>query len=181
MSEAIVAKRYADALFQLGNDKAALDQLMEEFRVVKQVFQEDKQLRGFLAHPRITLSQKTTFIDEVFKDCSKDVLNTLKLLAERHRVALVPSIIENFINLVNSARGVAEATVHSVRKLSDAELKDLETTVAKRFNKSVVHLENKVDPSLLGGIKIRIGNTIIDGTISGKLKRIERNIITSNN
>lgn len=180
MSEAVVAKRYADALFQLASEKATLNDLLEELRVVKQVFNENNELQAFLAHPRVTNEKKRAFLDEVFNGVSKDVLNTLKILVERHRVGLVPELVQAFEALVNEASGVAQGTVYSVRKLSDAEKLDLENSFAKRLNKSVVKLVNEVDPSLVGGVKIRMGNTIYDGTISGKLRRIEQNIKLAN-
>lgn len=121
------------------------------------------------------------FIDNVFKGLSADVTNTLKILVERHRIDIITSVIDQFIQMVNDANGVVEAKVYSVRALSDTEMSKLEQTVAKRFNKKSVKLENIVDSAILGGIKIRIGNTIMDGTISSKLKRIERNLKLVNN
>ncbi|GIO26862.1 F0F1 ATP synthase subunit delta [Ornithinibacillus bavariensis] len=176
MSEAVVAKRYADALFQLGSGKATLSEITEELRVVNQVFHENRELNAFLIHPRVTNEKKRLFLDEVFKGVSVDVLNTLKLLVERHRIGIVSQIVDAFVALVNDASGIAQGKVYSVRKLSDAEKAELETSFAKRLNKSVVKLENIVDPSIVGGMKIRMGNTIYDGTISGKLRRIEQNM-----
>ncbi|WP_164217661.1 F0F1 ATP synthase subunit delta [Virgibacillus sp. YIM 98842] len=180
MSEAVVAKRYADALFQLGNEKAVLDSLLEEFRTVKKVFETNANFNTFLKHPRVHNEKKKQFLDEVFQGLSADVVNTIKLLVERQRSEILPSIIDHFIQLVYDAKGIAAATVYSVRELDSAELKELESAFAKRFNKNALYLENKVDPSILGGIRIRLGNTIFDGSISGKLKRIERKIVTAN-
>ncbi|MFC3039659.1 F0F1 ATP synthase subunit delta [Virgibacillus xinjiangensis] len=179
MSEALVAKRYAEALFQLGNEKAALEQFVEEFRVVKEVFQTNDNLVTFLKHPRVDLEKKKQFLEDVFQGLSKDVVNTLKLLVERHRVEATPSIIDHLVQFRNDALGIAEAEVYSVRQLSDTELKQLENSFAKRIGKKEVKLQNVVDPSIMGGIKLRMGNTIYDGSISGKLKRIERNIVTA--
>lgn len=180
MSEAIVAKRYAEALFQLGEEKATLESLVEELLVVREVFQTNNKLYTFLKHPRINNEQKKQFLKEVFQGLQADVVNTIQLLVERHRVEITPSIIDHFIQLVNDAKGIAEATVYSVRKLSDTEKEALEKNLAKRFNKQAIKLENIVDSSIIGGLKIRLGNTIFDGSLSGKLRRIERNIVTAN-
>lgn len=180
MSEAVVAKRYADALFQLGNEKQTQDKLVEEFLVVKEVFQENQKLIAFLKHPRVQNVEKKQFLEEVFHGFSIDVINTLKLLIDRHRVEIIPSIVEHLNHLANDAKGIAEATAYSVRALSDAELEELAQTFAKRLNKKAIKLENKVDPSLIGGVKIRMGNTIYDGSLSAKLKRIEQNIVSTN-
>ncbi|WP_106496057.1 F0F1 ATP synthase subunit delta [Lentibacillus sp. Marseille-P4043] len=180
MSEAVVAKRYADALFQLGNEKQIQDQLVDEFRIVKEVFQANKQLFTFLKHPRVNNEKKKQFLQEAFQGMSDDVVNTLKLLVERHRIEIIPSVIDHLSQLANDAKGIAEATVYSVRELSDAEIEELAAKFAKRFNKQAIKLENKVDPSIVGGVKLRMGNTIYDGSLSGKLKRIERDIVTAN-
>src|SRR5699024_91570 len=179
MSGQIVARRYADALFQLGDEKGSLDQLVDEFRLIKDVFQEN-ELQAFLAHPRVALDKKYAFLDRVFAGFSRECVNTIKLLVKRLRIHIVTSVVDHFIQLVNDAQGIAEATVYSVRPLSDEELKQLEKPIADRFNKRRIVFENIVDPSVLGGVKIRIGNTIMDGSLGGKLKRIERRIVTAN-
>ncbi|MBY7144723.1 F0F1 ATP synthase subunit delta [Virgibacillus sp. NKC19-3] len=179
MSE-VVASRYADALFQLGEEKANLEQLVEDFQIVHDVFQENEQLHAFLTHPSINNEKKKQLLVEVFQGLSTDALNTLKLLVDRRRTEIIPSIIDHFIQLVNDAKEIAEATVYSVRELSDDERIQLETTFAKRFNKRAIKLKNVVDASIIGGIKIRIGNTIFDGSVTGKLNRIARNIGTAN-
>jgi F-type H+-transporting ATPase subunit delta len=180
MSEAVVAKRYAEALFQIGKEKNTLDKLAEELRTVRKVFQDNqKQLHTFLTHPRVKKEQKKQFLQEVFTGLGTDVVHTLQLLAERHRIQITPYLADHFIHLVNDAKGIAEATVYSVRGLSDKEQTALAKNLAKRFNKQEVRLENTVDASMIGGMKIRIGNTIYDGSLSGKLRRLERNIATA--
>lgn len=181
MSEAVVAKRYADALFQLGVEQANLDQLSEELKQVRTVFLTTNQLTDFLEHPRISNEKKKQFLDEVFQDVHIHVKNLLKLLVERHRINVIPAIADQLVLRMNEAKGVAEATVYSVRELSNEEQKQLELTLAKRFNKHAIQLENKLDPSIIGGIRVQMGNTIVDGSIKGKLKRIEREIVTANN
>ena len=102
-------------------------------------------------------------------------------MVERHRINVIPAIADQLVLRMNEAKGVAEATVYSVRELSNEEQKQLELTLAKRFNKHAIQLENKLDPSIIGGIRVQMGNTIVDGSIKGKLKRIEREIVTANN
>ncbi|WP_217586411.1 F0F1 ATP synthase subunit delta [Lentibacillus saliphilus] len=181
MSVTVAAKRYADALYQLGLEKNTSDQLVEEFQVVKTVFEQNDQLLPFFEHPRLSLDQKKQFVDDVFTNVSADVVNTIKLLVERHRTDIISSMVDHFTQQVNEAKGKAEATIYSVRKLSDEELTHLERTFAKKFGKQSITFHTVVDPAILGGIKVQMGNTIIDGTISGKLQRIERSMRLANN
>ncbi|WP_085994046.1 F0F1 ATP synthase subunit delta [Oceanobacillus senegalensis] len=180
MSEAVVAKRYAEALFELGQEKLTLDKFVEEFNVVQHIFQTNEPLIKFLTHPAINNAKKKELIDKAFKGFQKDVVNTVKLLVERHHTVNIPSIIDQLNQLVHDAKGIAEATVYSVRELSDDEKLKIKESFVKRLNKEEIRIRNIVDPTLVGGIKIRVGNTIYDGSISGKLRRFERNIGTAN-
>ncbi|MFD1852174.1 F0F1 ATP synthase subunit delta [Oceanobacillus bengalensis] len=180
MSEQVVSKRYADALFQLGKEKLSLDKFVDEFTIVRRIFQDNEELKTFLLHPGINNVKKKQLLMEAFGGMHTDVINTLKLIVDRHRTDLIPSIIDGFLQLVNDAKGIAVATVYSVRELSNDEKLNLKMSFVKRLNKSEVHIQNVVDPSLIGGMKIRIGNTIYDGSISRKLQRIERDIVSAN-
>lgn len=181
MSEMTVSKRYAEALFLLGQEKNSINQLKQEFSQVQEIFENNSELRTFLMHPRINNTDRKKFIEEVFQSFQKDVVHTLKLLVDRQRTALIPDIIEQFIQFANDAEGIALATVYTARTLTDAEKQQLEQNLKKRLNKQTIQMDNVVDPELIGGVKIRIGNTIYDGSISGKLRRIEQQIVTANN
>ena len=180
MSENVVAKRYADALFQIGLEKSTLDKLEEDLILVSEVFTNNKEINTFLLHPKVNGEQKEKLLTESFKGLHTDVVNTIKLLVERHRTMLIPSIVDAFIKKVNNAKGKEIATVYSVRELKADEKQKLQVAFAKRLGKKTLEFENIVDPSLIGGIKIRVGNTIYDGTVSGKLTRIEREITAVN-
>jgi len=181
MSDEVVANRYADALFDLGNEKNTLDQYVEELITVKEVFSDNEQLDTFLKHPSVKNSTKKQMLEEAFNGLHVDIVNTLKLLVERDRTEMVIRMIDHFIQLVNDKNGIAEAKVFSVRELSKPEQEELQATFARRFNKQGIHLVNIVDPHLLGGMKVQVGNTIFDGTVKNKLRRIERNIVAANN
>lgn len=180
MSNEVVAKRYADALFRLGIEQQKIEQLAADLKVVKPVFQNDKKLANFLTHPKIDQATKKQLVVEAFQGVDETILNTLQLLVDRHRILIIPAIIDEFLILVNDAKGMADATVYSTRNLSDDEKTQLERSFAARLGKSAVQFHNIVDPSILGGIKIRVGNTIYDGTVKGKLNRISRRIVSAN-
>src|SRR5699024_7985086 len=107
MSEAVVAKRYAEALFQLGQEKESLYDLVDQFHVVSDVFKNNEQLYTFLEHPRINNEKKKQFIQKMFQGLQSDVVNTIKLLVDRQRAEITPSIINYFTQMVNDAKGIA--------------------------------------------------------------------------
>ncbi|QHS23561.1 F0F1 ATP synthase subunit delta [Virgibacillus sp. MSP4-1] len=180
MSDSVVANRYAVALFELGQEKSALDQLLTEVQAVQTVFNESQELTTFLSSPSISIEKKKALLKDAFKDVSKELLNTLFIMTERHRETEIPAMTRAFISMTNESRGVAEADVYSVRALSDEEKQSLEKVFAEKLGKNSLHITNIVDPSLIGGVKLKIGNRIYDGTISRKLERIERELVSAN-
>lgn len=180
MSDIVAAKRYADALFQLGSEKSILDQFENDFTIVREVFANNEELNTFLVHPRVTGEQKKELLAVSLKGLHTDVINTVKLLVDRHRTMLIPTIVDEFIKKVNDAKGIEVATVYSVRELTSNEKENLKRSFSKKLGKSTVEFKGEIEPSLIGGIKIRVGNTIYDGSISGRLKRIEQRIIAAN-
>ncbi|UOQ50253.1 F0F1 ATP synthase subunit delta [Gracilibacillus caseinilyticus] len=180
MSKTNVAKRYAEALFQIAKEKETIDFLEAELATVKEVFQSNQEFLKFLHHPKVDADKKKQLLNEAFQGFSKDVLHTLSLLVDRHNEAIIEEIATAFITLAQDARGVKEATIYSVRALSDAEQEEIQQVFTKKWNIKELKINNQIDPNLLGGVKIRIGNTVYDGSIKGKLDRLERQIATAN-
>lgn len=177
MSDLAVAKRYAVALFQIAKEQNLLDQIEEELRTVKEVFTNDTNFLSFLEHPKVTKDAKRTMIVNAFSSLSAIVQNTLQLMIDRHRTDAIVAMTDEFIELANDAKSVADAKVYSVRPLTEAETTAVSTAFAKKIGKSTLRITNITDSNLLGGIKIRIGNTIYDGTVSGKLERLSKQLL----
>ncbi|MFT4415410.1 F0F1 ATP synthase subunit delta [Fredinandcohnia humi] len=177
MSKGIVAKRYAVALFQLASEQNALDQFEAELRTVKQVFANSAEFQSVLKNPKLTADRKKSIITEAFVGFSQMTLNTLYLLVDRHREEIIADVADEFIALANNKRGVAEAVVYSVRPLTKEEESSISSVFAQKVGKTSLLIENIVDPSLIGGVKLRIGNRIYDGSVKGKLERLERELI----
>lgn len=177
MSSSSVAKRYATALFQLSKEHQLLDQMEAELRVVKEVVADNAELQAVLKSPKLPIEQKKEILKAAFSKMNTFVLNTLMLLIERHREDEIAAIADEFIQLANEERGVAEAKVFTTRPLTEAERAALSSTFAKKVGKSALRINNIVDSNLLGGVKIRIGNRIFDGSLSGKLERLERKLL----
>lgn len=177
MSDLAVAKRYAVALFQIAKEQNLLDQIEEELRTVKEVFTNDNDLLGFIEHPKVTRDAKRTMIVNAFSSLSTFVQNTLQLMVDRHRTEEITSMADEFIELANDEKSVADAKVYSIRPLTEAETSAVSTVFAAKVGKSTLRITNIIDSNLLGGIKLRIGNTIYDGTISGKLERLNKQLL----
>jgi len=177
MSNPTIANRYARALFQVASEQNQLDTVESELRVVKEVFQTNAGLASVLASPKVPLEKKKELLTQAFASASPYVLNTLMLLVDRHRIGLTTEVADQFIELVNDTKGVAEATVYSVTPLTDAQKEALSLAFAPKVGKKALDIENITDSNLLGGVKLRVGNRIFDGSLRGKLDRLERKLL----
>ncbi|MBP2243002.1 F-type H+-transporting ATPase subunit delta [Cytobacillus eiseniae] len=178
MTGSIVAKRYAVALFRLANEHQLLDQMEEELRAVKEIMNQNADLHAILKSPKLSIEKKQEIVKSAFATAVNTyVLNTLLILIERHREDEISSVADHFISLANDARGIAEAKVYSIRPLTEVECEALSASFAAKVGKKSLRIDNIVDTNLLGGIKLRIGNRIFDGSLRGKLDRLERQLL----
>ena len=99
MSNSIVAKRYAVALFEIAKEKNALDTMTEEIRAVKEVFSTNQELYAFLKQPKITLQQKQQLLSDAFTGISDDIKSTIMLMIERHRTDEIAQMSAEFVEL----------------------------------------------------------------------------------
>jgi len=178
MSNSMVAKRYASALFQIAKEQQILSTVEEELRVVKEVLQYNTDLKAVLKSSKLTIDKKKEVIKAAFVSINAYVLNTLLILIDRHREDEIVEVVDQFIELSNNEMGIAEAAVYSIRPLTDSERAAISTTFAAKVGKKSLRIENIVDSELLGGVKLRIGNRIYDGSLRGKLNRLERKLLS---
>ncbi|NCU16290.1 F0F1 ATP synthase subunit delta [Pallidibacillus pasinlerensis] len=177
MRDTVVANKYALALFQLAEENNLVDQIEEQLKVVKEVFNQEKDFESFLTSPKIGKDTKRELIKNAFGDLNPFILNTLLLLLDRQRVSYIMAVIDEFINISYESKGITKARVESVRPLKDEEKDALATVFAKKLDKNTLEIENTVNEDLLGGIKIQIGNRIYDGSLRGKLDGLKRELI----
>jgi F-type H+-transporting ATPase subunit delta len=179
MSKHLVAKRYALALFQLAQEQNLVNEFEEQLLVVKNVFENNRELSVLLKHPKVSFEQKQTLLKEAFSALLPQIQYTLSLLLDRHRTDITVEMVSEFVELANEFKGTAEAKVYSVRPLTEEEGQVLSGTFAKKVGRQSLKIQNIVDKSLIGGVKLRIGNRIYDGSVSGKLERIQRELLAN--
>jgi len=178
MSNSMVAKRYALALLNIAKETNSLGVIEEELRVVKEVVQYNPELKAILNSSKLSLEKKKEIIKTAFASVNVNVLNTLLILIDRHREDQIIDLADEFLELANEEMGVAEAEVFSTRALTDAEREAISSVFAAKIGKKSLKIENIVDSNLLGGIRLRIGNRIYDGSLRGKLDRLERKLLS---
>ncbi|SDO07667.1 F0F1 ATP synthase subunit delta [Alkalicoccus daliensis] len=176
-----LGSRYAAALFELAQERNALDQTLTDLDTVTQVIQETNLLDEVFRHPKMTGSRKKEILKQAFQGkVSEHVLNLLQLLVDNKRESLFTAIAEDFKTLTYEAQGTAEATVYSAKLLGEAEKTAIGEVFARKAGKAKLLIENVVDKDVIGGLRVRIGDTVYDGTVANQLARIHERMIAGN-
>jgi F-type H+-transporting ATPase subunit delta len=167
-----VARPYAEAAFRLANAGNALTKWSATIGALAQVA-EDKRVQVAIADPALSDAQAAgVFISILAGELDGQAENFVRVLAENKRLELLPEIHLQFEVLKNEREGVVEAEVYSAFDLSDAQLGDLAQRLEKRTGRTV-RTKVQVDKELIGGVKVVIGDKVIDGSARGQLVALE--------
>jgi F-type H+-transporting ATPase subunit delta len=171
------AKRYAQAVFTLAKEKDSLDAWQNDLALLDNIAR-DNQIVSYLTNPTITSDKKVHAVESALStNVQLETRNLVKLLIERDRAALIPAIREIFDDEVRAERGITVATVTTADPLNDAE-RDLVRSKLESLTGKKVELVLKVDPEIIGGIIIRFGDQVIDGSVRNKLERMRARLIS---
>lgn len=179
MSNSVVAKRYATALFELAQLRGQTGSIQEEMKELINVFRDNKDLGELFSSPKLSAAMKKEMIANIFKGANPLVLNALNVMLDAKRMNEAHNVFEEFLALANDAAGIAEAKVYSTRPLTEQESYSISATFAKKVGKQSLRIENIIDPSLIGGIRLQIGNQIYDSSLSSRLDKLQRKLIGS--
>ncbi|WP_160151881.1 F0F1 ATP synthase subunit delta [Microbulbifer sp. ALW1] len=165
-----LARPYAKAAFASAQQSSNLSGWSVALATAAAVSQNEK-IGELLDNPQLTSEVRAEKFLSVCGDFEQPQQNFIKLLAENHRLALLPEISELFEILKAEAEATLEVEVLSARPLSAEQTQRLTQALSKKFSREV-HLHNAVDESLLGGAIVRAGDTVIDGTVRGRLAKL---------
>jgi F-type H+-transporting ATPase subunit delta len=167
-----VARPYAEAAFKLAEEAGALARWSEMLAALALVA-ADRRVRQAAADPRLSDAQRAgLFISILGARLSAEAENFVRVLAQNDRLELLPEIRHQFDVLKNEREGVVEAQLQSAFELSDAQLKDIVQRLEKKTGRKVrAHVS--VDRELIGGVKIVLGDKVIDGSARAQLAALE--------
>jgi F-type H+-transporting ATPase subunit delta len=173
MSFSIVARRYAQALLELGIEQNDLERQVEEIASVAQVWEESAELRNAVENPLVAHPAKRAVMGEVATrlGVSQTTRHALLLLVDRRRTRTLPTIARWLRELADARKGVVRAEVTTAAPLGDAYYARLQTQLEKMTGKRVV-VDRRTDPNLIGGVVTRIGDRIFDGSLRTRLQTL---------
>ena len=178
MSEEQVARVYAQALFDAAKEAGVVEPARRELGEFAAALAASAALRDVLADPQIDAGARRRVLVEVTRGGQPLLANTLQLMLERGRFAAVPELQQAYDALAIVEEGVVEVEVTSAAELEP----DTEKKIAARVQEATgrrVELTRRVDPSILGGLVLRIGDVIVDGSVKARIRQLRRRLATA--
>lgn len=169
-----VGGRYAQALFDLANDEKKVARVEADLKSLKAMLADSRDLRTLLASPAFSSEDKAKGLKAVAAKAGLDstTLKFLGLLSANGRASALPSVISAYENLSADARGVVAADVVSALPLSAAQAKGVAAALRQALGKDP-EITTRVDPSILGGIKVKVGSRLFDASLRSKLDSLK--------
>ena len=176
MLKGAVAARYAQALFDVARDTEKIADTENELRGILQAVKDSRELQQVLYNPQVPVDLKKEIVKEVFgNQVSKNVLNFLCVILDRRREIYLNDIVERYIALANETRNVIQAEVTSAVELPIVHKVNLMQVLSRMTGKEI-RVSYNVDPEIIGGLVVRLGDRIIDGSIKRQLERLRDSI-----
>ncbi|MDR3239519.1 MAG: ATP synthase F1 subunit delta [Clostridiales bacterium] len=170
------AGRYAEALFQLAEEKNALELFHGQSRLILDILQQDAEFAALLRHPRIKWLEKEAWIHKAFSGkISKELIGLLVLLLKKGRGGEIYAVLDAFNERARARKGIISARVSSAAALTGDQLAQVRAKLETIFHKEV-EIETDVDPSLIGGLKIQASGLLIDGSVKNTLHNFKRKL-----
>jgi F-type H+-transporting ATPase subunit delta len=173
MSTLIASRRYASALLSAADEGNFLDQIVDELTKIKEILSGSRDLVHALRSPLINGDKKIHILEEIFRDSVGDKMHLfLRLIAHKNRAGLLPEIIDEFQVLLDEKRGVVNADITSAVALTGDQVSDLVNKLTATTGKTI-RAKISVNEQLIGGVAVKIGDTIFDGSVVHQLELLK--------
>ncbi len=173
------ARRYAEAAFELASRDGTHDRWASDLHTAVEVI-DDPRVARVVDNRAIPLTQREAVLDRLLgRRLTRSAFNIVRLLARRGRIDTLPAVAAHFDRLLDQSRGIVAATVTSAAPLSPDEAEAVGSRVQAMTGKQV-RLTTAVDPDLIGGLVVRVGDQWIDASVRGRLERLRDQLVAGN-
>ncbi len=177
MIEKVVARRYAVALFHVAQEKGQLDQIMSDYQLVISFLKQDPRLGELLRHQRLSVCRKKEIARELWQNrISRLFLSFVELLIDKRRERFLEAIYGLFASQVRQLRNIVIAEVRTAFPLDQQAEQDLMKALEQLTGKQI-ELETSLHPELIGGLAVKIGDRIFDGSTTKQLQLLGRRLV----
>jgi F-type H+-transporting ATPase subunit delta len=170
-----VARVYAEALFEAAKDTGKLDQIHEQLDEVAEAIAENHDLQVFLFSPYFSSAEKREGLERAISGAEPELVNFLELLVEKHRMPAIFRIRERLDELWARENKQLDVTVTSAVELDESVIDHIRDQIEKQTDRTV-ELTAQVDPDILGGLVLRVGNMVLEASLRSKLERLRKEV-----
>jgi F-type H+-transporting ATPase subunit delta len=172
-----IAEVYARALFEVAKEHDVLDRIREELNEFTDALQDEdnRELRLFFYSPYFSSEEKRDAVEKVVTGADERLVNFLKLLAERHRLPVLPRIRRRLESLWAEENELLPVQVTAAVQLDDELVKGIGERIQEQTGRKV-ELSSEVDPEVLGGLVVRVGNVVLDASVRNRLEQMRKQV-----
>jgi F-type H+-transporting ATPase subunit delta len=170
-----IARVYARSLFEVAKEEGKLDEVREELGQLSEALAESNDLSLFLFSPYFSTEEKKEGLHKAISDADETVVNFLELLLENHRMPALHRIRREYDNLWREENQLLPVQVTSAVELDDDTIRSIGDRIGEQTGRKV-ELSSSVDPDLVGGIVLRVGNSILDASIRNRLEQLRKQV-----
>lgn len=167
-----IGEPYAQALMSLAQQNDLADQFGDTFREVETLLADSQEFKDFVLNPVINNEDKKAVLKQVMGDANPYLVNFMMLLVDKRRIVFLEPIVEQYLSLLRKLNQTVLAEVTSAQELNDEQKNQIVEKVKGIVEARDVELKTRVDPSLIGGVIIKVGSKVIDASLRGQLRRI---------
>jgi F-type H+-transporting ATPase subunit delta len=170
-----IAQVYARALFQVASERDSLDEIHEQLGAFADAMQDSRDLMRFFFSPYFSVIEKKEGLERTVVDANPAFANFLQALIERHRMPVIFRIRTDFNSLWDEERRLLPVQITSAIELDADTVKSLGDRIGKQVDRQV-QVSADVDPEILGGVVLRVGNVILDASIKNRLEQLRKQV-----
>lgn len=167
-----IGEPYAQALMSLAQQNDLTEKFGDTFRELDTLLAESQEFEDFVLNPVINNEDKKAVLKQVMGDANPYLVNFMMLLVDKRRIVFLESIVEQYLSLLRKLNQTVLAEVTSAQELNDEQKNQIVEKVKGIVEARDVELKTRVDPSLIGGVIIKVGSKVIDASLRGQLRRI---------
>ena len=171
MIEKTLAKRYASALLAVTHKEGAVEETESTLLALKQVWETNLKFRAVLLSPKVRKSERKALLRKILAGASKSVQEFADLLVDKNRVDLLPEVADMYDRLADAFKGIVKVQVASAFALNEDQKSRLTAALVKITGKTC-SVEATVNPSLKAGLQVRMGDSVVDGTVAYRLRSL---------
>lgn len=171
----VIEKRYAEALANVCKDNAELDLKIKNFTDFMSLIAESTDLRSLLFENNVHNSIKKESLQKVFnEELDKNIKNLVFILLDKGRIGELTSIYKEFLNIANKRKDILNIRIMSAQSLSTEQIDKIRDIYLKQYGKKSAEVELVVDKTLIGGLRVQIGDKVVDYTVKSRIDELAK-------